>query len=307
MKILFIASGNKTFGISPIVKNQYKSLIDYGLEIQLFLIEGKGFSGYLKNLFPLILTCAQNKPDIIHAHYSLSGFLTFPLLTKPKVVSLMGSDIKSKNLYKHLINLFYRFIWKKTIVKSEDLKQSLNLKNAIVIPNGVNTSKFHPGDKTEARKKLKWPHNESIILFPSDPNRPEKNYNLLQSAIGYIKKSVQIKTMVDIPNEEVVHYYNAADVVVLPSLWEGSPNAVKEAMACNRPIVATPVGDIPLLLNGAEGTFITQFDEKDFANNISKALEYKSSKGRVQITNLGITSDQIAQKLIQVYQSTLGK
>ncbi len=306
---MFVAREGKTTRFKTVVQNQYDSLIaDSEIVIQAFSIKGTGINSYLKSVRELLMKIKTFNPDIIHAHYSFSGFLVglvYP--SKPIVVSLMGSDIKSKNLIKYVIKFFYRFAWAKTIVKSEDLKQSLNLKKAIVIPNGVNTSKFHPGNKTEARKKLNWPLNKSIILFPSDPGRPEKNYNLLQSAIGHIKKTIQIKTMVDIPYEDVVHYYNAADIVVLSSLWEGSPNAIKEAMECNRPIVATPVGDIPLLLNGVEGTFITQFDEIDFANSISKALEYKSSKGRAQIINLGITSDQIAQKLIKVYQSTLGK
>ena len=127
MKILFVASGNSISGISPIVKAQADSLIKQGMELYFFTIRDKGIKGYLSYLQPLKKRINQLKPDIIHAHYSLTAFVTSLASKKPIIVSLMGSDVKSANKYKPLIRLFSNYVWGVTIVKSRDMKKDHNL------------------------------------------------------------------------------------------------------------------------------------------------------------------------------------
>ena len=101
-------------------------------------------------------------------------------------------------------------------------------------------------------------------------------------------------------------YLNASDLLLSTSLWEGSPNVIKEAMACNCPIVTTNVGDVKWLLDGVEGCLITTNDPKDVADKIKKALNFKGrTKGRDKLISLGLDSEHIAKKIIKVYEEVI--
>src|SRR4030042_595614 len=103
----------------------------------------------------------------------------------------------------------------------------------------------------------------------------------------------------------IIHYLNAADVLVLTSFKEGSPNVIKEAMACNCPIVSTDVGDVRELIENLKGCFITSFDPTDVANKIILALDfrdkYRYTTGRDRILSMGLDSKSIAEKMAKVY------
>ena len=102
---------------------------------------------------------------------------------------------------------------------------------------------------------------------------------------------------------------NSVDVVVVTSFMEGSPNVVKEAMACNCPVVATKVGDIEWLFGDEPGYFLTSFDEKDCADQIIKAVQYSSevgkTKGRERIIQLGLDDETVAERIEKVYKSLM--
>lgn len=305
MKVLFVRSGNK--GNDPITYNQGLSLLALGLEVEFVDIIGKGIYGYLKNIKKVRININEFKPDIIHAHYSLSGFvvsLTFP--NRPVVVSLMGSDVNSIGI----INLFFlkffaTFFWDRIIVKSEQMKKKIGFKGSYIIPNGVNFDKFKLIDKNKARDYLKWEEGKKHIIFASDPNRFEKNFNLALSAIKLIENlNIEIHFLKGIKFEEMNYYYNAADLLLLTSLYEGSPNVVKEAMACNCPIVSTDVGDVKQIIGNTKGCFVVDFEINNVANAIEKAINFGSrTDGRSAIINL--KSEVIAEKIVKVYESTI--
>jgi glycosyltransferase involved in cell wall biosynthesis len=310
MRILFISSGNSENGISPIIYNQGQSLIKAGESVEYFTIKGKGLFGYFKFIPQIWKHLKQNKYDIIHAHYSLSAFAASLAGAKPLVVSLMGSDVKAKFWYKWIIYIFYKCSWSKTIVKSEEMKTALGLKKVQVIPNGVDFSVFYHMDKKHCQQSLGWDPTKTHILFPSNPKRFEKNYQLLEKSLAFIEDTeIIIHALVDVPNNKIATYLNAADLIVLTSLWEGSPNVIKEAMTCNKTIVSTNVGDVAWLFGSGSGHFITNFTPEDVANKILLALEYseknKETKGRDRIIDLGLDSKSIAKKIITIYKETL--
>ena len=307
MKILFVSSSNRFGEISPIVQAQANSIASNNISIEFFKISENGMKGYLNAVFPLRRKIQKGKFDIIHAHYSLSGFVAALAGAKPLIVSLMGSDVKSRSLSKFLVRFFKLFFWEVTIVKSADMQRTLNVNNVEIIPNGVNIKKFYPICQSEAIKFLCWNTNTKHILFPSNPSRLEKNYKLLNKSIQLIKYNIEIHFLKDIAHEEVNYYYNAADIIALPSLREGSPNAIKEAMACNRPIVSTNVGDVNYLLENVQGTFISSYAPEDFAIKIEKALQFMKSNGRERIKEIKLLSEDIALRLIEIYKRTLRK
>ena len=307
MKVLFVSSGNSTFGISPIVKNQGESLIASGINVEYFLINGKGISGYLKSIPKLRKKLQTNRFDIVHAHYSLSAIVATLAGAKHLVVSLMGSDTKTNFIIKIFIKLFNTLFWKKVIVKSEDMKQSIGIKNAEVIPNGVNLKLFKEIDKLEAQKHLRWEIGKKYILFAANPNRYEKNFSLAKQSFNSINtENVELKVLQNVKFSDMPYYHNAADVILLTSLWEGSPNVIKEAMACNRPIVATKVGDIPMLFNQINGCYLCDFSKTEIAANLDIAINYSqknnTTNARNRILDLKLSLDEVALRLKKLYE-----
>ena len=312
MKILFVCSGNSKNGLSSIIKNQGESLKKYGLEVDYYTIKGKGLLGYCRNIFPLRKYIKKNTFSIVHAHYSLSAFVASFAGIKPLVASLMGSDVKSKQFYRFIIKFFHRFFWTKTIVKTEDMQNSLQMKDILVIPNGVDLSKFKPLIKEIALKETGWDTSMSHVLFAANPNRPEKNFELTKKAFELLNnQKLVLHYLKNVPNNKMVYYYNASDVILLSSLWEGSPNVIKEAMACNISIVSTRIGDVEMLLSGVEGCYIAEFDPEDYAIKLHQAIKYSCLNGRTKsrkkITELGLDDQSVAKKIIDVYNDILPK
>ena len=308
MRILFISSGNKNRGISPIVQNQKESLIETGLIVDSYPIMGKGILGYLKNIRSLRQYKRFHHFDLFHAHYSLSAFVVSLSGCTPLVVSLMGSDTKPDPASKFLIRLFNSIFWSTCIVKSEQMRNDIKLRKALIIPNGVNFTRVFPISKSEAQKRLYFSPGKKHILFASDPDRPEKNYALADQAIRLIKNyDIEVHFLKNIVNSKVGLHYCASDIVLLTSTREGSPNVIKEAMACNRPIVCTNVGDVAEIIGSTENCFVCSFNKNEIAAKIDYILSnnIKETNGRKNIYYLA--DDKIAKKIIQVYESILRK
>lgn len=309
MKVLFVSSGNKGTGLNPIIKNQGEALVKAGVEVVYYPIVGKGIKGYLKNVMPLRKHIRANHYDAVHAHYSLTAFAVSLAGRRDLVVSLMGSDVKASKRYKTIIKCFAKlFRWKTIIVKSRDMYASLGMSEAMIIPNGVDMERFRPIEQADCQKQLGWNSEHRHILFPANPARPEKDYALAEAAVEIVRKkidqTIDIHVFENVPNEETPYHYNAADVVLMTSKWEGSPNAIKEAMACRRPIVSTNVGDVAERLCGVEGCYVAESRKpEELAELLAKALAFgKRTEGGKKIENDGLTNDKVAERLMEIYR-----
>jgi len=219
----------------------------------------------------------------------------------------MRSDTYQSKLMKLTIRYFANYRWSKTIVKSEDMKIRLGLNNAVILPNGVDLNLFKPLDKKECRNKLGWDLDKKYILFASNPARPEKNFVLAKQTIENLNNDkIELKVVYDVDHKLMPIYLNAADVFLLTSKWEGSPNIVKEAMACNIPIVATEVGDIKYLFGNIEGYYYTDPDPNKLVEYINFVLNNDiKPTGRQRIIDLNLDYDSFAEKLISIYLEIL--
>jgi glycosyltransferase involved in cell wall biosynthesis len=307
LKILFVSSGNSGKA-GLIVQLQAESLKKEGIAVDFFLIKGRGIYGYLKNISYLHHYLKTNRYDLIHAHYSFSAFVASLAGSKPLMVSLMGSDIKSGKLFFILIHLFrFFFRWKTVIVKSLEMKKKLKFNDVQILANGVDLNNFRPLDLVYCQRKLNWDTAKKHILFAANPNRPEKNYRLAKEAIMLLKDdNVELHALENVPHYEVPYYYNASDVVILPSKWEGSPNVVKEAMCCNCPVVTTLIGDVKYLFGVEGGYYISLSNPEDLSDKILLAInfrrKYSFTEGRKRIIVLKLDSENVAIRLINLYR-----
>ncbi len=309
MKVLFVRSGNK--GLDVISTNQGKSLQKEGIQVFYYEIIGKGILGYLKNIIPLRKYISQTNPDLIHAHYSLCGIVSKLTFTSKKtIVSLMGSDVYTVTpFYRLIICIFSKLFWSKVIFKSEEMQQKIKIKNSIVIPNGVDFDIFKPQDINVMRKKLNLTQ-QNIILFASEPHRKEKNFPFAEKVLQEVQHKFPNTQFIFLHNktsEEVAQYLNAVDLMLLTSTYEGSPNIVKEALACNCPVVSSNVGDVKKNVGKSSHNFVIDtFDEAQFAKAIVTILQNKErSNGRNFIPELD--SINIAKKLILLYKQVTEK
>lgn len=308
MKALFISSG-KSGNVGDVVRNQGESLKEAGVNIDYFLIKN-GFRGYFTSITRIRKKFRKGNYDLAHAHYSLSGFSAALAGCKPIVVSLMGSDVLMSKLLRVFARFFYKYKWDVTIVKTHKMKELLKMDKALIIPNGVDTKRFKPFPKKKARIYLNYPEDKKIILFISSVNRPEKNLELANKAIKLVNNNkIEFKHVYNVPNSEMPYYFSAADTLLLTSKWEGSPNVIKEAMACNTPIVATDVGDLRSLFGDEAGHFIAGFSPEDIADKIKLALDFAKdtgcTKGSNRIIERSLDSITVAKKIVEVYKEVV--
>ena len=150
-------------------------------------------------------------------------------------------------------------------------------------------------------------------MFAASPARTVKNFKLFEKALEHVDPDNRIETHIlkNIPHKDIPKYLCASDAVVLTSRWEGSPNIIKEAMACNCPVVATDVGDVAWLFGDEPGHFLTRFEPADVAEKIRESLDFAErhgrTRGRERIRKLGLDSETIALKLMDVYSDVLEK
>ena len=320
MKVLFVSSGNTPEKISPVVRNQAKVLAEEGVSVEHFGIVGKGFFGYARNVPKLRNRLRNGSFDLLHAHYGLSGLIALVARKKEKlIVSFMGDDLLGSNRpggavtfmsrFMVRLNIFFsRHFYDHSIVKSSEMYNVLPFNRMSIIPNGVDLAVFKPSDRNEARSRIGVKPGEKLAIFVGSPDRNEKNYALASEAVSRSAyKDLRLLTVQNIDQNMLPFYYNAADVLLLSSFHEGSPNVIKEAMACNCPVVSTDVGDVRELIAGVEGCYIATYDADDFAAKIDYALMLsdsgKRSGGREKVISSGLDNKSFSARIIEVYNS----
>jgi teichuronic acid biosynthesis glycosyltransferase TuaC len=319
MKILFIASSRKGKGLSPFIQSQKESIEKHGVIIDLFLISGEGIKNYFKAIFLIRAKYKTNEYDLIHAHYGFCGIAAKIALTKsPVIISFMGDDLlgtpnykgqyKFKNSLFAFTNILFSWFYDSIIVKSAEMRDKLpRRKNIHIIPNGVDFNCFYPVKQQIVRSELNLSLTKVYLLFAGSPKFPRKNYVLAKTVMELLEENnLELLVIENIPYEKVFLYYNAINVLLLLSLHEGSPNVIKEAMACNCPIVSVDVGDVKEVIGKTEGCFICSYKPEDVAEKINQAIRFgRRTNGREMIGHL--KSEIIAAKVVQVYENILKK
>ncbi len=304
------------------IKSQVDSLIAAGLEVEaLHPIAGPSPLRYAIAATRIFLTSFTKRYDIVHGHYGLWCLISRLQWTTPVVASYLGDDIlgtvtadgrySSKGSFVVSLSRKLCYWVDAVIVKSAQMKKAAGgpQQKIFVIPNGVNFAQFRPIPRDEARTELGWDQNRYYVLFANNPQIPVKNFPLAQAAVERVRatgKDIEMVVASGLPHETVIAYMNASNALILSSVAEGSPNVVKEAMACNVPVVATNVGDVEDVIGRTEGCAVCAQNAEELAAGIEKALAHSArTTGRDDIKYLD--SSVIAQRVIAVYEQASGK
>ncbi|WP_123539029.1 glycosyltransferase family 4 protein [Halosimplex salinum] len=243
--------------------------------------------------------------DLVHANYGLTAPAALAQPIRPVVLSLWGSDLLGP--YGTVSQQCARFA-DEVVVMSEEMAADLD-RDCAVVPHGIDTDRFAPAPRDEAVAEVGWDPDAKHVLFPYDPSRAEKNYPRAERVVDRTRErvadGVELHAVSGVPHERVPTYMNAADAMLLPSEREGSPNAVKEALSCNLPVVATPVGDVPDLLDGADCSHVSDTDE-GLADALASVLtSTEAPNGRERAREFGL--ERMGEGLLGVYDRALDR
>ena len=307
MRILIVANHN-TGKFTTFITEQVDSLRQLGVEVDYYGVHGKGILGYLSNLSSLKAKIREYKPDLIHAHYGLSGLLANLQRQVPVVTSYHGSDIHTGGRTLFFSKIAIRLSAYNIFVSKRLLEQSgYKGQKKCIISCGINMDTFHPIERAVARKALGWNPDGIYVFFGGAFANKVKNSPLAKAAVAQIE-GVQLMEMRGYTRDEVNLAMNAADCLLMTSHREGGPLVVKEAMACGTPVVAVRVGDADETMTGVEGCYATSFDVNEVTSCLRQALSFKGkTEGRQRIVELGLPMEQVAKKIIAIYNLVLNK
>ena len=321
IKVLMVSSvwpSENEPGLVPFLVEQVQSLHEGGIDIEVFSFYGKGNPiRYLWYWLKFHVKCALQDYDIIHAQFGQSGLIVLP--TKlPLVVTFHGSDLQGwiglagkKSFASKIMTKMSRIVAHysdQIIVVSDHLTNYLPSNLSVNrIPCGINFDLFHPLPRDETRSELNLPLEKYLILFVGDPSNPIKRFELAQQAVESFGDYIDSQLIIakDIPHEIMPQYLNACDVLLVTSVHEGSPTVVKEALACNLPVVSVDVGDVKQRVGDFDECIVC---EEDSINNIVSALCLNMEKGRLKdgfskIQDLSL--ENISNEIINVYQAAI--
>ena len=299
MKILVVASYNKNH-FAPFILEQAEALKHIGCEVDYFGIVGKGIKGYFNAFGALRNKIKSFKPDIIHAHYGLSGLLANLQRSIPVVTTYHGSDINLPNVLR-LSKIAMKLSAWNIFVSQRNVDIAKPKKNYLLLPCGVNLPNYVEEDICAVKQKLNWNPNKKYILFAGAFDNRVKNAKLAQDSVSLLENAELIE-LKGYTREQVIALFYAVDAFLMTSFTEGSPQVVKEAMACGCPIVSVDVGDVAERIDGLEACYIAERHPQDIANKLQQALSLNfRTKGRERIIELGLTNDLVAKKLVEIY------
>ncbi|MDQ2052587.1 glycosyltransferase [Natronolimnohabitans sp. A-GB9] len=302
-----------THADAPFMRRQIAALEERGVSFTLVSIAGEGADGatrspidYLRTV-PKVIRESRSGPDLVHAQYGLAAPVALAQLRTPVVLSLWGSDVHGPV---KPVSQACAPLCDEVVVMSEEMREVLG-RDCRVIPDGVDLEQFQPEPQKQAREKVGWDDvgDAYQVLFPYPPDREVKNYprarRIVNATDNLLERPVELRTISDVPHDAVADYMNAADALLLTSHSEGSPNSVKEALACNLPVVAVDVGDVRERLAGVDPSHVAT-DDAELVDGLLDVLRRRErSNGREAAREVSV--DRTAAQLLEVYERVTGE
>lgn len=296
-RVLQLATSDRAF-----FRLQVEALEDRGVECAVVTVPNEGESRGAREYLSFSLRTlgyGLDDFDLVHANYGLTAPFAFAQPTRPVVLTLWGSDLMGSGWLPRLSVAAARRA-DAVIAPWEPLSRELDGRcDHDVIPFGVDTGRFRPIDRSAARERVGWPDDRSIVLFPYDPDRPVKNYPLAERTVSRLSTDAELRVVDGAPYEEMPYYMNASDAVLVTSERESGPMVVREAAACNVPVVSTDVGAAADVLDDVRNSRVVA-DEPSLVADLDAVLaDGRRSDGRATVDDLGV--HRMAERLLSVY------
>lgn len=297
---------------------QIESIRACGVDVDVLEVRGASKVKYLHRMGDLHSLAGSF--DLIHAHYGFCGWLARSQRTRPVVVSFMGDDLLGTPDASGGVGAISRCVVRidrwlahrvdAVIVKSRAMARIVAPVIAHVIPNGVDLQAFRPLEMGDARVLLGFDLGKRYVLFPGRPEEPRKGFPLARDVVacaaGSLGERLDLCSLGGVTPDCVPLYMNACDAMVLTSFWEGSPNVVKEALACNLPVISVPVGDVGELLAGVEGCTVCPRDVPQLSRALTHVLRRsRRTNGRATIAEKRLDLPSVARRVVGVYRDVL--
>jgi glycosyltransferase involved in cell wall biosynthesis len=319
MKILIITAIYPTAenpGFGSFVRSQEQFLRRSGIDVDVLVLKGR----IRKLIYPKGIFELRRRLEgvsLVHAHYAYVGAVAKTQWKVPVVLTYHGDDALGTINRRGNISGTSRIIsagcrrlaryCDATIVQSRQMATRFRDANVHVIPHEVDLDTFRPTPMIEARTQLGLSDPVKYVLFAADPSIPVKRFELARAAVSLLRARDPAVELIVVSREEQTRlalYMSACDALVFPSYQEGSPNIIKQAMACNLPIVATDVGDVREVIGKTSGCFISEPDPESFAQLLGTITSSPfRTTGREDVKHL--SGPLVAERLIQVYEEVL--
>ena len=324
-KILVVGTWHNGY-LSSYVEEQILPLKALGLRVVSYGITGKGLMGYLRALPGLKLAIKQHQPDLIHAHYGLSGLLANLQRRVPVITTYHGSDINKPNILRFSkiamrLSAHNIFVSKRNIVIAQP-KDKYTL-----LPCGVNLPLPWSELQTQWVEQLtlnQWVQRKldkdvKYVLFAGAFDNAVKDPELAKSAIAFYNSTftnsqspianrpIELIELKGYNRDQVNALMYNCDALLMTSKTEGSPQVIKEAMACGCPIVSVDVGDVAERVEGVDGCYVVSSREPAaIAEALQQALAFSGkTNGRQRIIEMGLSNEQVAERLMAIYERLL--
>lgn len=297
------------------VKSQADSLAVAGCENTLHEIHGwRSKQEYWKALRDLPRIARDCGAELVHAHFGYSGAAA-ARVKLPLVVSFCGDDLLGhpradgrSTLQSRALIEVSRWAARRAhgvIVKTDEMRRVIaSVPDVHVIANGVDLARFAPEPRAAARAALGWRADGDVLLFAAHPDEVRKNFPLareVQHRLAARGLDVRLEVVHDRPQTDMVRAMNAADVLLLPSMHEGSPNVVKEAMAVNLPVVASPVGDCAERLRAVQPSAVAALDAAAFTEAAAAVLAARTRSNGREVVSRTLSLEAVAARVLGVY------
>lgn len=305
MRVLMVCAFKEDLAenVAPFVMEQKNALQRGGVECGWFLVRGKGIRGYLKQLRPLKKKIVSFQPDVIHAHYGLCGLLANLQRKVPVVTTYHGSDINDPKAFRFSKMAISLSAWN-IFVSRKNMEMAHVQERCSLIPCGIDLDDSQLLEKKEARRMMRLDDTKRYVLFAGAFNNPVKNAPLAKEVVAMLHdECVELIELKGYTREEVTLLMRASDAFLMTSHSEGSPQVIKEALACGCPIVSVDVGDVRERVDGVKGCFVADSNNPEgLADLLRKALAFTGrTNGRDNIFADGLDNETIANQLIAIY------
>jgi teichuronic acid biosynthesis glycosyltransferase TuaC len=300
-------------------RREAASLASVGVDVETFYLSSRTSAKELVRLRSEFQEKIANfLPDVVHAHFgTMTALFCWLFADVPLVITFRGTDLNPDPSISRIRGLMGRTFSRiaaagaaRNICVTEELKRRLWLGKykTVVMPGSVNPELFRPIPREEARAILGWNLDAPVVLFNAGRFPKIKRPDLATAAVQQAKYSVpDIQLFMldgDVDPDRMPIIYSAADCLVVTSDHEGSPTVVREAMACNLPIVSVNVGDVAERIRNDVHSQVVGRDPQAIGAAIASTLvRGQRSNGREAV--MEISEDRVARQLRELYEGVL--